>query len=117
VRRRAEPPRSVPEGKAATPVQEDSIAKELPMGEHLLRIDIQDLATVRVTYKSCQTTTEVPYQNVGGVLAYGKCKHCNNQIHNQDVNPLQQLSRAIDILSNLEHQVAVEFYVPLDPKT
>jgi hypothetical protein len=84
------------------------------MSEKMLRIQLSEIATVRITCKQCKRgVIEVPIERLGQALEQGGCRFCRSDVIAPTSNdPLNALRMAIEELRRLESKLGIEFEIP-----
>ena len=82
------------------------------MSEKMLRVQLSELATVRVVCKKCNRgVIEVPLARLGMALDHGACRLCNHEFFpDTKPNRLGDLQLAIEELNQLR-DLGVEFEI------
>lgn len=90
------------------------------MGEHIFRILLKDLTTVRITCGHCEGIIELPIETVGATLAKPFCPLCREPFAVSpkaatmgDAPYFIQLQEAIAAMRRLETVFTVEFPIKL----
>lgn len=94
------------------------------MGEHLLRILLSELSTIRVRCAGCKTTVEIQ-TDAAGQLDNAKCPGCDKRfgygeldakakLRGNAVDRLEALARAVEEIQKVENLYTVEFPIRLD---
>ncbi|HWB13446.1 MAG TPA: hypothetical protein VG826_29750 [Pirellulales bacterium] len=92
------------------------------MGEHVFRVFLKDIATVRIRCVKCDTSLDVPVQRLGNVAH--SCPGCGNEFIRDVIENtragnkrLEALRVALDDLANMKDKFEVEFPIRLDAQT
>lgn len=83
------------------------------MGEHIYRIELADLKTLRVRCVKCGTVTELPVDQAGRIKS--RCPHCDEDLCSEHVDLFRQLQVLMGKLGTLT-TVEIEFPIRLDAK-
>ena len=83
------------------------------VAEQICRIPIADLATIRITCKKCNRTTETTVEDASG-LPSGRCPLCNERFFDTCAgsDPFESLASAIAPIDELADKFSIEFVVP-----
>jgi hypothetical protein len=86
------------------------------VSEHLLKILLSELETVRVACQKCSNgaAVELSVGSMHVALDKGRCRFCGAQIHAPALDPFNNLRIALDEIRKLQ-DVKVEFVLP-EPK-
>jgi hypothetical protein len=84
------------------------------MSETILKINLTELAMVRITCPGCQITTELSVDAMGRKFATRcECHHCGHPLIPCDGDNLfRALSRALLNLAERSDKVQIEFVIP-----
>lgn len=89
------------------------------MSEHLLKILLTELRTVRIRCKSCGSVVEMPVENLATRFQGVACPLCRQMFippgsaaDAKGVNPFVELAKAMDLLGHLAPLVEIEFSLP-----
>lgn len=85
------------------------------MGQAMLRVQLAEIATFRVTCKKCNSgVIEVPVDRLDAVFDQGACRFCQHRFF-PPTGPeaINNLRMAIGALSRISPDLGIEFDVPL----
>lgn len=90
------------------------------MSEHLLRILLTELSTVRLVCKdkSCGAVTEISLEQLRTRFSDVRCPLCKAAFGDSDVggNPFKDFAQAVRAIQSRSDHVEVEFVLPIQTK-